>query len=243
MTLNVHSIESFSTLDGPGIRYVIFLQGCGLRCRYCHNPDTWNKKGGKEIETDDILWEINRNIEYLKANRGGITVSGGDSMVQPKGVLELFEKAKNLNLTRCIDTAGYKLDDEVKAMLAETDLVLLDMKQPNPEKHKELTGITSEIPLKFQDYLEEKGIPYWVRFTLVPGVNDDAETYNALRERLTDKNALEKVEVLPYHTLGVHKWEMLGIEYTLKETKGLSKEKAKSVEDYISGKTERVSET
>lgn len=229
MQLKVHSIESFSTLDGPGIRYVIFLQGCAFRCRYCHNPDTWAKNEGKVIDVADVLWEVNRNIDYLKPNRGGITISGGDPMEQPEAVAELFEEAAPLPITTCLDTAGYRLDDEVKRMLRATDLVLLDMKQPIPERHKELTGQTNETVLAFQDYLDEKGIPYWLRVTCVTGVNDDDETINAVRDRFVGRSACEKVEVLPYHTLGVHKWELLSIPYTLTECEPLSKERAKEI--------------
>lgn len=236
MQLHIHSIESFSTLDGPGIRYVIFLQGCSFRCLYCHNPDTWKHEGGKLIETDDLLWEIRRNIEYLRANHGGVTVSGGDPMEQPEATQELFANVQSeLGISTCIDTAGYRLDDAVKGMLAQTSLVLLDMKQPISARHKELTGHHNETVLAFQDYLDEHAIPYWLRFTMVEGLNDDDDTLAAVRKRITGRKTLERVEVLPYHTLGAHKWEMLEIPYTLTDSKPVSKERAESVRRYLCG--------
>lgn len=233
MTLLVHSIESFSTLDGPGIRYVVFLQGCSFRCSYCHNPDTWLKEGGKKLESSDIAWEIERNVEYLRPNRGGVTVSGGDPMEQPLAVKSLFDEVSHLSISRCIDTAGYRLDDEIRSLLESTDIVLLDMKQAIESRHKILTGKTNETVLSFQDYLDEKNIAYRLRVTLVDNVNNDDESLEAIKRRSENRNSLEYVDVLPYHTLGVHKWEMLNLKYTLKENEPISTERAMEVERYL----------
>ncbi|MEK6795722.1 MAG: pyruvate formate-lyase-activating protein [Spirochaetota bacterium] len=215
MTLNVHSIESFSTVDGPGIRYVVFLKGCSFRCIYCHNVDTWSADGGKPIETSDILWEVKKNIAYLAPNKGGVTVSGGDPLEQPEAITELFTEVRTLPLTTCLDTAGYRLDGPVKKLLSVTDLVLLDIKQPIDSRHKELTGHGNSTVLLFQDHLDENTIPYWIRFTVVEGVNDDAETLAALKQRVNGRTSMEKFEVLPYHTLGAYKWKELGMKSAL----------------------------
>lgn len=218
MTINVHSIESFSAVDGPGIRYVVFLNGCAFRCQYCHNVDTWDADGGKALAVPDILWEVKKNTAYLAPNRGGVTVSGGDPLEQPEAVTELFREVHLVPLSTCLDTAGYRLDDPVKNLLAATDLVLLDIKQPIAERHKKLTGHDNAAVFAFQDYLDEKMIPYWIRFTVVEGVNDDEATLSALRSRVHGRMSMEKFEVLPYHTLGVHKWKGLGMRTPLEDS-------------------------
>lgn len=189
---------------------------------YCHNVDTWDNAGGKAVPIADIVWEVKKNVAYLTPNRGGITVSGGDPMEQPSAVRDLFSEIKGLPITTCIDTAGYRLDDDVKSLLSVTDLVLLDMKQPDAERHRELTGHRNETVLAFQDYLDAMKIKYWLRFTVVEGVNDDDATLALLRERIAKRPMLERFEVLPYHTLGAYKWKELGIPYRLKDKKPAS---------------------
>ena len=232
-TLYVHSIESFSTLDGPGIRYVIFLQGCSFRCRYCHNPDTWKKNTGKKMNIINLFSEIKKNQNYLRPNRGGITFSGGEPLEQAGNILPLFEEIKNIKLTTCLDTAGYRLDSPVKELLKNTDLVLLDLKQSISNKHRELTGKDNASVFEFQDYLDNMKIPYWIRFTCVKDINDDNATLEALKGRLINRCSLEKIEVLPYHNMGIQKWDSLGIEYTLREIKPSLKKETQKIETYL----------
>jgi pyruvate formate lyase activating enzyme len=233
MLLNVHSIESFSTMDGPGIRYVIFLQGCSFRCRFCHNPDTWDKSAKREIDTEEILWEIRKNIQYLKPNRGGVTASGGEPLEQAEGLAGLFASARQAGITTCIDTAGYLLNPRVKSLLSITDIVLLDIKQADPQAHKEMTGHGNAEIFHFQDYLDETGIHYWVRYPLIEGLNDDEHSLAELKKRLAGRPCLEKIEVLPYHTLGVYKWKELGKTYTLEGKKAVTQERANEIARFL----------
>ncbi len=232
-TLNIHSIESFSTLDGPGIRYVIFLQGCDIHCRYCHNPDTWNPNDGNRIEITDILWEIEKNRAYLKPNHGGVTAGGGEPLVQARPLTHLFAKIQSGELTTCLDTSGLMMNSDIRELLNHTSLVLLDIKHPDPESHRALTGHDNAAVFAFQDYLDEKGIAYWARFPLLPGINDSLKTLDRLKARLKNRPALKQVEVLPYHTLGVYKWEALKMTYDLKDQKPVSTEKAAEVQAYL----------
>jgi pyruvate formate lyase activating enzyme len=233
MKLNIHSIESFSTLDGPGIRYVLFLQGCSFRCQYCHNPDTWDKRPKNELAVDNILWEIKKSLPYLQPNRGGVTASGGEPLEQAACLTELFTKARQLGITTCVDTAGYLLTDDVKKLLCATDFVLLDLKHALPDAHRRLTGQDNKPVFLFQDYLDANGITYWIRYPLLEGLNDDAAALSAAQGRLSGRPYLEKVEVLPYHTLGVFKWQELGRPYTLADRPAVSQARANEVQQFL----------
>ncbi len=225
----IHSIDSFGSVDGPGVRFVIFLQGCHMRCRYCHNPDTWKIAGGKEsmnsvreMTPSELVKQALRYRPYWK-NDGGITVSGGEPLLQIDFLTELYRLAKENGAGTVLDTAGQPFTREepfmskVSALMEYTDLVMLDIKHIDPEKHKWLTGHTNENILDFARYLDETGKPMWIRHVLVPGVTDDEENLRGIRAFLDTLSNVKKVEVLPYHTLGVFKWETLGIPYTLKD--------------------------
>lgn len=219
----VHSIESFGAVDGPGLRFIVFLQGCHMRCRYCHNPETWKCAGGTLRTPEDVLQQALRYKTYWK-NGGGITVSGGEALLQMDFLLEFFRLAKEKGVNTAIDTAGNPYDDkdpvfmEKFARLCElTDLFILDMKEMDPEKHKALTGFYNDNILAMARYLSDHGKAMWIRHVLVPGLTDDEKGLQDLKAFLDTLQTVTRVEILPYHTLGVAEWENLGIPYTLKD--------------------------
>ena len=211
----VHSIESFGTVDGPGIRFVLFLQGCHLQCKYCHNRDTWDVNGGEFKSLDDIFDKIMRYKNYIYPN-GGVTMTGGEPLLQSKFIFELFKKLKKEGIHTCIDTSGsLPLTDDIKNVLSVTDLVLLDIKHIDDAKCKELVGVSNKLELNFAKYLSDNNIPIWIRQVLVPGYTDDENDLLKLRDFLNTLKTLEKVEILPYHNMGEFKWKKLGFSYPL----------------------------
>lgn len=220
MTGRVHSFETFGAADGPGVRFVIFVQGCNFRCRYCHNPDTW--AGGKwtEITAEDALRRALRYRPYW-GEQGGITVSGGEPLLQPEFVAELFERAHAAGVNTCLDTAAGPFQRDNPAILralAATDTVLLDLKHIDPDSHRALTGADNAAPLDCARYLSEIGKPTWIRHVLVPGVTTDPAALQRLGNFIATLSNIKRVEVLPYHSLGEEKWRMLGLDYTLADT-------------------------
>lgn len=214
----IHSIETCGTVDGPGIRYVIFTQGCPLRCQYCHNPDTWNINNGKTYTVDELMVDIQKYKSYMKFSGGGVTVSGGEPLLQPGFVKELFMRCKEEGIHTALDTSGFIPLDKVKDVLEYTDLVMLDIKNMIPERYKEITSVSLSPTLEFARYIDEKGIKSWIRYVLVPGLSDNDESLHALGQFLEDFKHLEKVQLLPFHKMGEFKWEELGYEYQLKDT-------------------------
>ncbi len=234
----VHSTESFGTVDGPGIRFVVFLQGCPLRCLYCHNPDTWEKNKGDKRSADDILREYDKNRNFYK--RGGITVTGGEPLLQLDFVTELFEKAKEKGIHTCLDTSGITFNRNNEKTLADfnrlmeyTDLVMLDIKHIDTEAHKKLTGAHNTNVLSFAEYLEEKGKPFWVRHVVVEGYTDNRDELVRLGKWLAKFTCLKALDVIPYHTMGVVKYESLGIDYPLKELEATPVSQAVKAKSYI----------
>ena len=216
----VHSLESFGSADGPGVRYIIFLSGCNMRCQFCHNPDTWDIKAGKEYTASQLLKIANRYRPYW-GSEGGITVSGGEPLLQIDFLLELFEKAKEMGIHTTLDTSGNPFTTEEpfylkwKELMKVTDLVMLDIKHIDEEQHKILTGKTGKNILEMARQMSEMGQPMWIRHVLVPERNDTDEYLHRLADFIKTLKTVERVEVLPYHTLGVFKWENLGIPYKL----------------------------
>lgn len=216
----VHSLESFGSVDGPGVRYIIFLAGCPMRCQFCHNPDTWNMADGDQYTADELLAKAVRYKPYWGDN-GGITVSGGEPLLQIDFLLDLFKKAKDMGINTCIDTSGSPYTEEEPyhskfvELMKYTDLVMLDIKHIDPEGHLILTKRKNDNILKLATTLSDMGIKMWIRHVLVPERNDKDEYLVRLREFIDTLKTVEKVEVLPYHTLGVHKWKTLGIPYEL----------------------------
>ena len=227
---NIHSLESFGSADGPGVRYIIFLRGCNMRCKYCHNPDTWAKKDGNMLMTaDEVLQKALRYKNYWK-NNGGITVSGGEALLQIDFLIELFRKAKEKGIHTTLDTSGNPFTREnpffekFNLLMKYTDLFMLDIKHIDDECHKKLTGCSNKNILDMANYLSDNNKDMWIRHVLVPGITDSKEQLTNLKEFISTLNSVKKVEILPYHTLGVFKWEQLGIPYGLENVNPPTKE-------------------
>ena len=220
----IHSIETFGTVDGPGIRFVTFFQGCHLQCKYCHNRDTWNINDGTYISIDELFENVLRYKAYIMPN-GGFTASGGEPLLQPYFLSSLFKKLKSEHIHTAIDTSGMiEITDSIKEVLSLTDLVLLDIKHINPKKCKELVGFSNEKELAFAKYLNDNNIPIWIRQVIIPGITDNEEDLLELKNFISSLNTVKKVELLPYHNLGKHKWEQLGFEYNLKDVQPATSE-------------------
>ena len=221
----IHSIESFGTVDGPGIRFVLFLQGCHLQCKYCHNRDTWDLKGGEPKSLDDIFEKIKRYKNYMMLSGGGVTVTGGEPLLQVKFLIELFKKLKEEGIHTCIDTSGIvAITDDIKELLKYTDLVLLDIKHIDDEKCKKLVGVSNKRELEFAQYLSDNNIKIWIRQVLVPGYTDDEEDLKKLKKFIKSLKTVENVQILPYHSMGKFKWEKLGNKYELEDVRTANQE-------------------
>jgi pyruvate formate lyase activating enzyme len=222
---NIHSIETLGTVDGPGIRYIVFTQGCLLRCQFCHNADTWEIGRGKQMSVSEIIDDLTSYLPFIEASGGGITVSGGEPLLQMPFLIELFKACKKLGVHTTIDSSGgcYSTSPLFQSQLAElleyTDLILLDLKHIDREKHKKLTGLTNDHILNFASYLSDRQVPIWIRHVLVPGITDSEVDLMNLGNFIGTLRNVAKVETLPYHKLGVYKWEALGLEYPLKDIK------------------------
>ena len=235
---HIHSTESFGAADGPGVRFIVFMQGCHMRCRYCHNPDTWKMDGGDEVTADEILKRALRFKPYWGKD-GGITISGGEPLLQIDFVIELFKKAKDLGINTCIDTAGNPFTKEepffskFEELMKYTDLLLLDLKEINPARHKDLTGFDNSNIIEMAKYLSEINKPVWIRHVLVPEHSDFDEDLDALGDFIDTLSNVDRVEILPYHTLGKFKWENLGIPYTLDSISPPSAERIENAKQRI----------
>lgn len=233
----VHSFESFGLVDGPGVRSVIFLQGCALRCQFCHNPETWASVG-EEWEAEELFAKAIRYKDYWKST-GGVTVSGGEPLLQIDFLTELLSLFKKQNVHTAIDTAGQPFSDDeawmasFKKLMDVTDLVILDLKEIDDEKHVKLTGRTNANILKMAQWLSDNGKPMWIRHVLVPGITDDEESLRRTAEFIAGLKTVEKVEVLPYHTLGLFKWEKLGIAYPLEGVRTPTEEEKARAEEIL----------
>lgn len=240
----IHSLESFGAVDGPGVRYLIFLNGCNMRCAFCHNPDTWKLEQGDQYTADELLKKAIRFKPYWK-QEGGITVSGGEPLLQIDFVLDLFKKAKAMGITTCLDTAGQPFTHDEpfyskwKELMSVTDTVMLDIKNIDPEKHKALTGVPNDNILQMAREMSDMGVRMWIRQVLVPGGSDNDETLKKTREFIDTLKTVDKVEVLPYHTLGVFKYEELGIPYRLEGVGAPTPDRIKNAEEILGCKQYR----
>ncbi len=237
-TGKIHSIETFGTVDGPGVRLVVFLQGCPMRCMYCHNPDTWQTFGGTRMTADEILALYDKNRPFYK--KGGITATGGEPLLQMAFVTELFDAAWRQGIHTCLDTSGIvfqpdnpRLRARFDRLVRVTNLVLLDIKHIDPDGHRALTAQPLDPVLAFARYLDEKRIPVWIRHVVVPGITFDQDKLYRLGQFLSTLHNVQALDVLPYHDMGKQKYEKLGTEYPLKDVKPLSREQARTARQWI----------
>ena len=255
----IHSLETFGTVDGPGVRFVVFFQGCPMRCQYCHNPDTWNIEDGEEMSAEEIITCFERNRSFYQT--GGITATGGEPMLQLDFLTELFTKAKEKGIHTCLDTSGIIFPEKlveseqteetemnltgidadtrtdrmqkIEQLMSVTDLVMLDIKHIKDKEHQKLTGQSNRNILAFARYLDSIGKPVWIRHVVVPGITFDKEELTELGKFLKTLHNVEKLEVLPYHSMGKVKYDNLGMDYILKDTPQLTKAEAKEAEEII----------
>lgn len=238
----IHSIETFGTLDGPGVRFVVFFQGCPMRCLYCHNPDTWNLSGGTLYTAEELLFQYRKGKEFYRD--GGITASGGEPLMQLAFLTELFEEAKKWGIHTCLDTSGSPYRKEEQEMydrlFSSLDLVLLDIKHSGAREHEMLTGKSQAPVLSFAKALDQAKIPMIVRHVAVPGWTDTKEEARKLGELLREYHNIQDVEVLPYHTMGVEKYRKLGISYRLEEVPPMEKAQAEVLREEIRKTVEKT---
>lgn len=235
---NIHSVESFGSADGPGVRYIVFLKGCAMRCKYCHNPDTWAGQGEDWQTPEEVLNKALRYKNYWKKN-GGITVSGGEALLQIDFVTELFRLAKEKGVNTCLDTSGNPFTRQepffgkFRKLMEVTDLFMLDIKHMDPAGHRKLTGCDNANILDMARFLSDSGKAMWIRHVLVPGITDDEEQLTSLRKFIDTLKKVERVEILPYHTLGVFKWKELGIPYQLEGVEPPTEEQVKRAKELL----------
>ena len=234
----IHSLESFGSVDGPGVRYVIFTSGCAMRCQFCHNPDTWNMQSGTPYTADELIAKAVKYRTYW-GSKGGITVSGGEPLLQIDFLTELFQKAKEEGIHTTLDTIGQPFTKEepyfqkFQKLMEVTDLVMLDLKHMDEEQHRMLTGHTNRNILELADYLSDIGKPVWIRHVLVPQRSDEDVYLNRLRDYIRTLHNVEKVEILPYHTLGIYKWKELGLTYSLEGIEPPTKERIENANQIL----------
>ncbi len=229
----IHSLESFGTVDGPGIRFVVFLQGCPLRCWFCHNPDTWEVNQGTEYTPEQLAEEILKYKAYMDFSGGGVTFTGGEPFLQAEFLLEVCKRIKKEGISVAIDTSGFVWNPWVQEVLNYTDLVLLDIKNYDPVVYKTVTGVSLSPTLKLLDYLREKSIPTWVRYVLVPGLSDHLDKVEELSAHLDHYPNVSRIELLGFHKMGEYKWKELGYDYKLSDTKEPSAELLQKVKEIL----------
>lgn len=227
----IHSIESCGTVDGPGIRYIVFFQGCPLRCKYCHNPDTWKVQNGKQITVEELMKDISSFMPYMQFSGGGVTASGGEPTLQPQFLLELFKACKEKGIHTALDTSGFFQYEKLEQVLEYTDLILLDIKQIQDDKHLDLTGLSNRLILENALKLSQNKKKMWIRYVVVPELTDNLNDAEMLAEFISKLETVERVEILPFHKMGEYKWAELGLEYTLADTLPPSKETIQAIKE------------
>ena len=230
----IHSFETLGTVDGPGIRFVVFMQGCPLRCKYCHNPDTWDTTGGKEFTVDELFNEIKKYKTFMESSGGGVTFTGGDPLIQAGFLSQVAKLCKENGISVALDTSGAIINDNVKELYKYTDLVLLDIKSFDKDVYRDLTGVKLDPTLKTLDMLKEQDIDVWVRYVVVPDLTDDLESIKALSDYLDNYPNVKRIEPLEFHKMGEYKWEELGIPYSLGDTSEPEKELMRKVKEIFS---------
>ncbi len=231
-TGRVHSVETLGALDGPGLRCVVFLQGCPLRCQYCHNPDTWDPRGGKEMTAADVLSRVMKYRRYF-GEKGGVTLSGGEPLMQAQFAADVLRLCQAEGIHTAVDTAGYRLDADVQRVLDYTRLVILDIKHADPQRYKELSGGELSTALEFMAVVCGRGIPLWVRQVIVPGLNDNEADIRMLAGLLAGAGTLAKAELLAYHAMARGKWEQLGREYPLADVRAADSDRMTELQQLL----------
>ncbi len=237
----IHSLESFGTVDGPGIRFVVFMQGCPLRCQFCHNPDTWEVHKGTEYTVEQLVSEIIKYKSYMDFSSGGVTFTGGEPLLQAEFILEVSKLLKRHGISIAIDTSGYVWNDAIIEVLKYTDLVLLDIKNYDPLVYEAVTGVPLAPTLKLLDYLREMKINTWIRYVLVPKLTDNLDSVRRLSAHLSNYPNVSKIELLGFHKMGEFKWKELGLEYKLTDTQEPSRELLQEVKEILEGSGRSVS--
>ena len=234
---SIHSFETLGAVDGPGIRFIVFMQGCPLKCKFCHNRDTWDFNKGEEYTVEEIVKRLKRVKPYIEASSlgGGITVSGGEPLGQAEFVCELFKECKRQGFHTCLDTAGsYEINGTIKELLEYTDLVLLDIKHIDSRKCKELTGMDNTNELNFARYLSQANKKVWIRQVLTPGITDDVDTLKATQKFVKELgDIVEKIEILPYHDMGKFKWIEIDGKYPLEGVRCATQEDVKKAQTIL----------
>lgn len=236
MVGKIHSFESFGTVDGPGIRFVIFFKGCPLRCLYCHNPDTWTFENSQEYSVDEVIAKSMKYKNYW-GDKGGITLTGGEPLLQIDFITKLLKKYKELGINTALDTSGalFEIVEQSKfdELIKYVDLFLLDIKHIDNNEHIKLTGKTNQNILKFARYLSDNNKDMWIRHVIVPGINLEKDYLIRTKEFIDSLKTVKKIEILPYHTLGINKYSKLGLEYKLKDTRVPTKDEIKLAKDIL----------
>lgn len=236
MVGRIHSIESFSKVDGPGIRYVVFMQGCNLRCKFCHNPDTWLVTGGNEVSEEELVKRILNAKNYLKNGKGGVTFTGGEPLLQTEFLINVCKKIKEHDIHIAIDTAGnFDINDEkINELIKYADLFLFDIKHIKDEIHKDLIGVSNKKILEMAKYISNiKDKKMWIRIVYIPGITDKDDSLEEYKKFIKTLKNVEKIEVLPYHEMGKYKWEALGLKYKLNDIRIPEKEECKKIEEFL----------
>lgn len=230
----VHSVETFGAVDGPGIRYVVFVQGCPLRCMYCHNPDSWKMNGGTKTTSAKVVADISKYLSFIK--NGGVTISGGEPLAQCEFVADIIKRCKKLNLHTAVDTSGFAPLEKAQIVIDSADLILLDIKADNEEFYKKITGQSGNYALAILDYCEKIMKPVWIRHVVVPELTLNKDRLILLAEKLAPYKCIEKVELLPFHKMGEYKWEEIGADYQLKDTLSPTKSQLQEAIDIFTEK-------
>ena len=235
-TARIHSFEPFGTVDGPGIRFVVFMQGCHYRCLYCHNPDTWDTEAGAEYSVSQVMNELERYKAYMDSSGGGITVTGGEPLIQIDFVTQLFYECRKKGIHTTLDTSGFTSAEGAKLdkLLEYTDLILLDIKHMDSVMHKNITGFSNQSGIAFFNRLVKNNKRIWIRYVIVPGLTDDEQGITALRDFFIKNKSIEKIEFLPFHKMGSYKWSQLGLDFSLKNVIIPTKDYIKKLNNYIS---------
>jgi len=218
LTARIHSVETAGMVDGPGIRYIIFFQGCSLRCKYCHNPDTWKLSGGEEKTVAQLLYDVKKYRSYLRFSGGGVTITGGEPFVQAEFLISLLSALQGAGIHTALDTSGHTSTETARRALKHTNLMLLDLKTIDPKTYRHVAGVEIDSTLRTLEIAHEMGVPAWIRFVLVPGLTDNAAHMHQMRKYLDSFDNIQKIEVMPFHKMGEYKWADLGIKYHLTDT-------------------------